>query len=304
MYSVEGETGAKRLETGWLDKLTGLLDRWSRWFRRSSAKETAGYQSQTEAKTMKTMKTIVIAGHSHGVALGMPGSSEDLKPQLIRLDDDGFEAMTGGDRDAAYWSALADVARNKDIAILWSGNEHVSYHLIEHTPKFDVVLPHDTGRPLDEGAVIVPYKALFDLYRLSYDPLDALIKNLQSVEGCRVFVIGTPPPRADDALIQAEITGKSELIRNICESFQIDIETARPAPRYLMRKLWSILQDASRHVAERNGAQFLDVPASVQTEDGFLRQEYTLGHDFTHANNLYGETMRQHIAMRISAVES
>jgi hypothetical protein len=249
------------------------------------------------------MNKIVLAGHSHGVALGMPGSSEDLNPQLVYLDDERFEALTGGARDQEYWSALADVAQNRNVAILWSGNEHVSYHLIEHTPKFDVILPSDPEIHLDYEAEVVPYKSVFELYRLTYDPLDEVIKKLQAVNGCRVFVIGTPPPGASEALIESQIVSKGELVKNICDSFQIDIETARPTPRYLMRKLWSILQDASKHVAERNGACFIEVPGNLQTEDGFLRFEYTLAHDFTHANSLYGAMMREYIAVTIASAE-
>jgi hypothetical protein len=69
-----------------------------------------------------SQRRILIAGHSHAYALGLPGAKADAEPQVVAIAP-GFDGLTGPwPRTNHYWDLLAEEAK--------SGSYFPSYEII------------------------------------------------------------------------------------------------------------------------------------------------------------------------------
>jgi hypothetical protein len=75
-----------------------------------------------------------------------------------------------------------------------------------------------------------------------------------------------------------------------------DLAIMRLSPRPLRYKLWAVIQLMLWDAATAHAIPFLPVPASTQTADGFLCEEYAA--DITHANDRYGVVVMDDIWQR------
>jgi hypothetical protein len=148
---------------------------------------------------------------------------------------------------------------------------------------------------LNPGSILVPYTAIKEIWRDTLIGLEDLVKRLASIDGCRAFILGTPPPVRDPASIQAALEQRDDLFVRQSLYYDIDLETARLTPRSVMWKLWASIQDAMAEVAKTYGAEFIPVPQAFATDDGFLKEIYSQKVDYTHANGAYGLAMRRHL---------
>ena len=101
-------------------------------------------------------RKILIAGHSHAYALGLPGAKANSEPALVRIEP-GFDGLIGPwPRSDLYWDVLAAEAKvgGHVVALSFLGNEHLAHFLIEVEP-FDFV---------DDLAL----SALADAFRISH----------------------------------------------------------------------------------------------------------------------------------------
>lgn len=254
-----------------------------------------GFGGQRRKPMSLCKSRIIISGGSHATCLGVPHTSLNLKPELVQIDY-RFDAMTGiFPRDQAYWTELVNLAAHRTVAIIWNGNQHYGRFLLAETPPIDLVLPDEPHRPIDPNAVVVPVLRLKELWQQTFVELTLIIKSLKAREGCRPILVGTPPPIRTDESIRAALMRKDDFFVKVSQYFNIDLATADLTPRPVMYKLWATVQSSMRDVAELCQIPFLGVSRATQTDEGFLRDEYSQAVDFTHANSSYGNLMRAHI---------
>jgi hypothetical protein len=203
---------------------------------------------------------IIIAGSSHAACLGVPLTVEPESGPLLKIDSD-FEAVTGNfPRDDEYWERTVQFAEGRAVVVVWNGNQHYGRFLLQENPPFDFVVPCQQELPLNPGSILVPYTAIKEIWRDTLIGLEDLVKRLASIDGCRAFILGTPPPVRDPASIQAALEQRDDLFVRQSLYYDIDLETARLTPRSVMWKLWASIQDAMAEVAKTYGAEFIPVP--------------------------------------------
>jgi hypothetical protein len=104
-----------------------------------------------------------------------------------------------------------------------------------------------------------------------------------------VALCGTPPPKADELFVRQKIMREGYFQETAAE-LGVDLENVNLSSPLLLYKLWAVMQNALRDIADRYGAQFVAVPRRAQTEAGFLHPQ-CYADDATHANALYGRWM-------------
>ncbi len=235
---------------------------------------------------------LVVAGHSHAAALGVPPSNGVAVPGVtVVTHPDAHVLAVGGSwpRDDAYWSALIKASINATAAIVWDGNQHQAYFLFEPSPAFDFVLSSDPSCPVDPDLPLVPEAYLRAFIAPTLEPLQQLLMRITDAGGRRPVVLGTPPPKGDSNAIRSLLANEPHFVA-AAEAANSSIATARLTKPALMYKLWSLVQDMTRQIAEAQGAIFVPVPPDACTPDGYLRKEHWSG-DVTHANAAFGTIM-------------
>ena len=244
----------------------------------------------------------IVAGHSHAICLGMPFQIGDGTPQEIRLEFGSglISALTGAwPRDDAYWDKLTLLAKNRTVFLFWKGNQHIKNFLFEWKPPFDLVLTGESSRALQPDALLIPEEMIRTFYLPSIKLLGPLLHKLRQAAGPMPVVCGTPAPKADDDAIRRVLRRERDLM-TVLESQKEDVHSARLTAAVIRYKLWRVLQDVMKDVAENADVAFFPVPSQTLTVDGFLRPEYWAD-DVTHANKSYGRVVVQALSQQFLA---
>lgn len=244
--------------------------------------------------------TAVIAGHSNTVCLGVPLFTEDGIPKLVDLagGDRRFQAVTGTyTRDPPYWDLLAEVGSGRKVVIVWLGNQHLLTYLFAPSPLFDLFVFDRPDLDVAPGLQIVPEIAVRTHLEGSFDTLHPHIERLQRA-GCQPVLCGTPPPKGNNAKLRTLLARETYFVKTAAE-MGLNIDEIELSPPWLRLKLWIVLQSLMEEIARRHGVEFVSVPDSVQTEEGFLKEEYW-EKDATHANAEYGRVMLDHLAATLN----
>jgi hypothetical protein len=234
---------------------------------------------------------IIIAGHSHVVPLGVPAN--DGPPELFRIERcSRLWGLKGRfPRDAEYWDALVRHAPTNAIALMWGGNEHHAHFLVEQEIPFDFVLRDKDWLPLAEGAIVLPELLIREKFRriIAMSGLSTVLGALKAAApDSRIAVVGPPPPKSDNALLP-------RLFRS---EFHKDVSEVKLTPQLIRLKLWCVVRDVFREVAEQNGVEFIEVPDEVKDDIGFLKEEYW-ENDMTHANAACGDILQKVLIDRL-----
>jgi hypothetical protein len=127
--------------------------------------------------------------------------------------------------------------------------------------------------------------------------LRRVIARLQAA-GCEPVVCGTPPPKGDNDLVRHCIAKETYFIQ-LGVWMGVDLNVIELSPPTLRFKLWVVLQSMMEEVASELDCPFVPIPATTQTPEGFLRQEYW-ALDVTHANAAYGQIVLDHLGAQLN----
>lgn len=235
---------------------------------------------------------VVIAGHSHTVALGVPIATADGRPRLVELTGEPrAQGLTGAfPRDEAYWSRVVELSQAATVAICWNGNQHLAGLLI--APAFDFPLRSRPDLPV-VPVRLVPELAVRELLGQSIAAFARLLTSVTDAAGRPPIVLGTPPPKSDAEWVRARLASEVHFVQ-LAEQAGVGLETIELSPPQIWLKSWIVVQELLREVADACSLRFCPSPAEAQTADGFLRREYW-SDDVTHANEAYGLLMRRDI---------
>jgi len=231
----------------------------------------------------------LLAGHSHAIALGLQIKAENETPVLTPLT--GFAASVFGlmgpfPRDQLYWDMLVDSAEGATVLLQWGGNDHLSKHLFSRGPPFDFYLASHPDCKVSRKATLIPESVVRENLNENYLGLPSFLQKLKNVSGCRPIVLGTPPPKGDDAKLRRLIASE-ELFRRSLENLKLSPSSIEFTPRAIRRKLWLVTQDLLQEIAVAQRCEFVPTPEEAMDEDGFLKYEYWK-QDVTHANTNFG----------------
>ena len=233
---------------------------------------------------------VIVAGDSHAAALQM---AQSLQSDEVEFKTARVFALNPEDAvplDAEYWNYVRNFARNKRVIVVWKGNQHNSVFLIRSNPPIEVLGLNGLSSKEQNGQWI-SRSALKDFFTPSFEGLDSTLFDLSRFS--KVAVLGTPPPKQDDFVLNA--ISNEGFFRNFT------IETGRDPSEISVEKLsnrialWEILQEILADIALAAGVPFIPSPESARDQDGALKREYCFN-DATHANAKYGLLIRELIS--------
>lgn len=237
-----------------------------------------------------TVKSVLIAGDSHVMAMGFPlrrDPYEEIPITGAGLPVFGLAGHWPRER-SVYWSEVAARAADRIVAIVWRGSQHFHYFAVEPLEPFDFLLLSRPDLPVDATRRMVPEAAVVQLMRMTLDDLAPVVADIKAAGGIPL-ICGTPPPKGDyEFMMQAML--REGYFQRAAVDYGIDLDETRLSPPMLLLKFWIVMQEAMQDFAARHGVAFLPVPADAQTEQGFLRPE-CYAPDATHANDHYGQLM-------------
>jgi hypothetical protein len=218
----------------------------------------------------------------------------------------GFSTSNGPYVDS-YWDDLLGQAPGRDVILFWLGSQHLADFLFEADPVFDLILADRPDLPLEQGATLLPEGLVREYEKTFLGGLEKSIDRLKREPDCRVFVAATTPPKGDDDELRALMMAEP-FFQDRAKRFGLDITNVRFTPRFVRLKLWLVIQQLMREMADKHGVYFIPPHPSTLDADGFLRREYW-ENDVGHANHAYGrlffdfileKTGHRHVAASVS----
>lgn len=239
---------------------------------------------------------IIIAGHSHTVALSVPFCRPGA-PSLMPLQNPNFVAVVGENDSDSYWDFLVQSSPGRQVGLYWLGNQHTARFLLAHDPDVDFLLPGaDFGAP-DKGAVIVPTTLVADTFKPGMEALRTLLKRLRDV-GAEPFLIGTPPPRGDEDYLKALFDARDKWFVSFSNLVGVDIDSVKLVPVRRRYKAWVLLQRMMQEIADEHSILFIPSPEQAADQNGYLKPEFAV--DTTHGNSEYGKIVLDNVLEALS----
>lgn len=243
---------------------------------------------------------LVLAGHSHVHALGVPGLAKGEAPKVVPLAHPTADvAAVIGARNGAYWTTLVEAARDRQAAIIWTGNQHYANFTFRNGPAFDFILSEAPATPIDRTAQIVPEEMVRAVFAPSITRLGELITRIHAVSPFPAIIIGTPPPKGDPVRFCANLDN-SLALKASAEQQGIALTPESLTDVTVMVKLWRLLQGMFAECAAAAGAIFVPVPPTLIARGGVLADNHWAD-DATHTNRDYGGQMLAAVIARVTA---
>lgn len=178
------------------------------------------------------------------------------------------------DRTALHPEIAAAISEGPVLSAL-GGAVHNMIGLVRHPIPFDVILPDDENIPIDEDAVLIPYRILRAAVAHHLQEYLDMIGLVQAAAQGRVFHILAPPPPRDEERLAADVRW------SYFEGLTREIS---PAP--LRLKLWKIAAALTIAYCSKRGIGIVPPPPSCADEHGYLLSHHYA--DAMHANQEYG----------------
>jgi hypothetical protein len=216
------------------------------------------------------MPEIIIAGDSHTQA---HKQARARRPNANGFDivwikgPEGSHAAKNG--DISFDELLERVRQGGHalIAISLLGNLSNSFGLAKHDKPFYILV--DGEECEDE---LIPRSTMRDLLKTRIDAASKRFLKIRQATAAPVYHLATPPPKGDQALLQALFRHHNR-------------EINRPSQRLA---LWQMEMEVVKAACAECGIGFVDPPAATQDSQGFLGRDF-YSTDITHANAAYGE---------------
>jgi hypothetical protein len=236
---------------------------------------------------------VIIGSHSHCGAIFEAMAWSDSASNTAAIIRKFGIAGLRGKRDSAYWSALVALAKGRTIAVCWHGSQQYLDFVFANTGEFDFYCNSRPNDRLIEGAQLVPEEVIRAHLRPSLSDLVILLANLRAASAAQIILLGTPAVRGEENI-------RSTLMQEpgfapAASSLGLDINTI-PLTRLSVRvKLWAVIQDLLKEIAEAHADIFVPAPHESLLANGGLEMQYWSG-DVTHANHEYGSLMLKSLA--------
>jgi hypothetical protein len=228
---------------------------------------------------MRAMRKIFALGHSHIAALAnsyKAAAPPGVEMAFLLLNEPQFQPVTQGEAlNPAIAVRLREAAADLHVSLA-GGNDHSIMAMLNHTPRFELVLPEAPDLPVDPAAEVLPAGlVLAELQRRIRPHLRTLAAYRAAVPG-RLVHIESPPPIPSEAHI-----------RKHPGVFRDRIEACGVSPALLRYKVWRLHSRLYREACAGLGVEFLAVPEAMRDDAGMMI-EAAWNPDPTHGNTLYG----------------
>jgi len=215
--------------------------------------------------------------------------AEQYIPEIDPVSDRLHPAI---EQEIEQWLAESpDPAMDRALISL-TGNEHNVFGLVQSPAPFDFVLPEAEEVPLLPEAPVIPYGAFLRLMRerIEWNHVEerilpggrvrnrslSLAAAIGKLLPMQPVWFSPPPPNGDETFICAN-----------AGQFAERLQRHGVTPKSLRLKIWKVQTAILRQWCRAHGWQFMEPPAEMRTEDGFMAP-LAYGNDPTHGNIEYG----------------
>lgn len=256
-----------------------------------NAKASQSGPSRTRSQEPEAKQpTILLFGdsHSHAIqsAIGKrmrKGRNVPVVVHRLKKHKNGREI--GDTSLEEFLGIIRNLDTSDAILSMIGGNQHAVFSLVQHTQPFDFFEPGQ-GDPIASGCQIIPYRILEGLFAYGLQKGDgASIAALRKATSAKVVHILPPPPKADNAFIEAH--HESLFAKQ-------GIAARGVSPASLRLKFWSLQAKILRDLCDKLGVEVMMPPRGTTDEAGFLLPDY-YARDATHANHVYGELLLREV---------
>jgi hypothetical protein len=255
----------------------------------------------TPCISIDDVKTI-IAGHSHSgyVSRALVRSFPDNPEfQVVGLAKElGFGGLRGGAVTAEYLKTLSELGAARNIALVWTGNQHNAAFLLEADGPIDLIPRDYPNESVLPDATIVAESVIRAHFQPSLEGLGPALASLSSASKHKRMIVATPPPLFDEHIIRKRLKGEPGLTAQAIQA-GLELCSITITPASVRRKLWFVLQRMMAEIGELHNALYVPVPEEAMDEQGCLRPDLSAG-DVTHAGPVYGAMMVRQIARALA----
>lgn len=230
---------------------------------------------------------LFIAGHSHrrafrtAILQGLIGPSAGVALLERPREVDQSHLWIAPDRQ--YWKQ-ACAAAGSALVLVWKGNQHNHRFLLDTGTA-----PPGLHGMADGDGDIVQVPAISALWADTLRDIEVVVSRSKAE---RVIVLGTPPPKSEEET--RRLLSKAPRFAQEMAAAGTTAEDVPMTPGPTRVALWRILQADVERATRRAGADFVGVPATVQTPEGYLKPEFSAA-DVSHANAEYAGVMLEEI---------
>jgi hypothetical protein len=208
------------------------------------------------------------------------GQRQDATSAAAAIATQGDE-VTIGDTTFEEFLDIARSLRPTDVLVsVIGGNQHAVVSTIQHPQPFDFIMPGQDVQAVDGEAQLIPYRTLYDYFMIGIHQRDGKsLEALRAATNARIVHLQSPPPKADNAFIQAnhDTQFQAQGISNLGVS----------APE-LRLKFWHLQNLALAELCKELDIELLPPPPMACDAEGFLAPPF-YAKDATHANADYGD---------------
>ena len=232
---------------------------------------------------------ITIAGSSHAASILQttlkddPDGKHSSSLSICYTADLSKGAPGGGIYwgDKTYWQYVSEKSNDKDLVIVWNGNQHIVNFLFQTIPPFTIhgALDSDSAT----GYLPIPrtmIKAFFEPFFEELSEIIPLMKNAASIT-----LINGPAPKPL-SYIQTRVEHEP-FFAEIANSLQVDIDSLEITSDQIRLELWKLISEMLETHAKALGTRFLSSPEKAVDSSGMLLEKYW-NPDVSHANAEYG----------------
>jgi len=232
---------------------------------------------------------ILVCGHSHAAAILFAQLNSDTgspQPDVAVCYTSDFNQ--GPPADQEYWEFVAELARGKQLAIVWNGNQHNANFLFQTIPPFTLI--GATKSDSNQNHIPIPRRMIREFFKPFFEELSEIIPLMAGASS--ITLVNGPAPKP---LTHIKTRVKDEpFFTAIADSLQIDIDTLELTSDSLRLELWKLISEMLEGYAYSLGASFLDAPIESLDSSGMLLEKYWTP-DTTHANESYGSLLIEKI---------
>jgi hypothetical protein len=233
---------------------------------------------------------LLFTGHSHVYCFLEAFLANQESPRYrdfsLRYSSDPSSSAPSGEK---HWELVLRESVGKTLVFVWNGNQHIARFLFQDDPEI-VIYGQKDAVFSPRSSHLASIQKLRSSFEWSFIELVELL-NMHH-DPTQVLVLGTPPPKRN-VFVMDNVMNELYFV-NLMKEMGITKEEVRLSKEFFRLRLWQIIQDRLREIANSVGAAFVGVPSFAKDSEGFLLDQFAAA-DTSHANGAYGDSFYSYL---------
>jgi hypothetical protein len=237
-----------------------------------------------------------IAGSSHAASILQATLRDDpdgMNPSSLSIcyTADLSKGAPGGGiywGDKTYWQYVSEISKNKDLVIVWNGNQHIVNFLFQTIPPFTIYGAQDSSS--NNEYLPIPRTMIKAFFEPFFEELTEIIPLMR--DAASITLMNGPAPKPL-TYIQTRVEHEP-FFADIANSLQVDIDSLEITSDQIRLELWKLISEMLETHAKALGIRFLSAPEKAVDSSGMLLEKYW-NPDVSHANAEYGALLVEKI---------